>query len=88
MSGEIKVYRIVGYMMIGHDKYPVWQKFTQEVRALTEKEALEKVYSNLGSRHKLKRYHIRIEKVEVITPEEATHPEVLSLLKLERLVKQ
>lgn len=88
MSGEIKVYRIVGYMMISHDKYPVWQKFTQEVRALTEKEALEKVYSNLGSRHKLKRYHIRIEKVEVITPEEATHPEVLSLLKVERLVKQ
>jgi len=36
----------------------------------------------------LKRYHIRIEKVEVITPEEATHPEVLSLLKVERLVKQ
>jgi large subunit ribosomal protein LX len=88
MSGEVKIYRITGRMLISHDRYPTWQNFTQEVRALSEKDALEKVYSVLGSRHKLKRYHIKIEKVEVIPPEEATSPRILHILRVERLVKQ
>ena len=87
MSEEVKIYRITGRMLIGHDKLPTWQKFTQEVRALSEKEALEKVYSTLGSRHKLKRYHIRIESIEIISPEEATREGVRRLLKLEWVVK-
>lgn len=87
MSSEVKIYRVTGYMLISHDRLPTWQKFTQEVTALNEKDALEKVYSLLGSRHKLKRYHIRITEVQTIMPEEVTKPEIHKLLKTERLVK-
>jgi large subunit ribosomal protein LX len=87
MSSEVKVYRVTGYMLISHDRLPTWQKFTLEVTALNEKDALEKVYSLLGSRHKLKRYHIRVTKVQTIMPEEVTKPEVHGLLKAKRLVK-
>lgn len=87
MSSEVKIYRIAGYMLISHDRLPTWQKFVQEVRALSEKDALEKVYSLLGSRHKLKRHHIKIVEIKVVSPDEASKPYVLQVLKLERLVK-
>ena len=84
--GEVKVYRVVGRMLVSHDRYPTWQKFTKEVRALTREQALEKVYSLLGSNHKLRRKHIVVEKIEEIPPEEATDPHVRELLRVERLV--
>ncbi|MEM0000745.1 MAG: 50S ribosomal protein L18Ae [Desulfurococcaceae archaeon] len=87
MGGEIKIYRITGRMLVSHDRLPTWQKFVQEIRALNEKDALEKVYSLLGSRHKLKRRHIKIIEVKEISPEEASKPYILQILKLERLVK-
>ncbi len=88
MSSEVKIYRIEGVMLISHDKYPTWQRFVKEVRALNEKQAIEKVYSILGSNHKLKRHHIKIEKISEITPEEATSREVLHLTRITRLVKK
>ncbi|MEM0326740.1 MAG: 50S ribosomal protein L18Ae [Desulfurococcaceae archaeon] len=88
MSEEVKIYRIVGYMLISHDKNPTWQKFTLELRALNKEQALEKLYSLLGSRHKLKRFHIKILNVEAISPEEAVKPYVKKLLQIERIVKQ
>ncbi len=87
MSSEVKIYRVIGEMLISHDRLPTWQKFVLELRALNEKHALEKAYSLLGSRHKLKRYHIKIEKIEVISPEEVSRPYITKLLKLERIVK-
>lgn len=87
MSNEVKIYRITGYMLIGHDKYPTWQKFTVELRALNEQQALEKLYSLLGSRHKLKRYHIKVAEVTPISPAEVTKLYAKRLLELERLVK-
>ena len=41
-----------------------WQKFRKEVEAKSEEEAVEKVYSLLGSNHHTKRIHIKIAKVE------------------------
>lgn len=87
MSEEVKTYRIMGYMLISHDKYPTWQKFTVELRALNEKQALEKLYSLLGSRHKLKKNHIKLVNIETISPEEAVKPYVKRLLQVERIVK-
>jgi len=75
---EVKIYRVTGKMRIGD----TWQKFTMEIRALKKEHALEKVYSDLGSRHKLKRVHIRIEKVEEISPDEVTRPHIIQLLRL------
>ena len=42
----------------------VWQKFAKEVEAKNEGAAVEKVYSLLGSNHRTKRIHIKIEGVE------------------------
>lgn len=88
LSSEVKIYRIEGVMLISHGKYPTWQKFVKEVRALNEKQAVEKVYSILGGSHKLKRYHIKIEKISEIPPEEVTRRELLHLIKLTRLIKK
>uniref|UniRef100_A0A7C2SQM4 Large ribosomal subunit protein eL20 n=1 Tax=Archaeoglobus fulgidus TaxID=2234 RepID=A0A7C2SQM4_ARCFL len=41
-----------------------WQKFRKVVEAKNEKYALEKVYSLLGSNHKVKRNLIKIEEVK------------------------
>ncbi|ADV65417.1 50S ribosomal protein L18Ae [Desulfurococcus mucosus] len=84
---EVKTYRVTGYMLISHDRYPTWQKFTKEVRGVDEKDALEKVYSILGSNHKLKRYHIRVESVEEIDPGESRNPFIRQLAQAERIVK-
>ena len=87
MSTEVKIYRISGYMLVNHDKLPTWQKFSLELSALNEKHVLEKVYSLLGGRHKLKRYHIKILEIKEISPEEVTDRYLKKLLEMERLVK-
>jgi len=83
---EVKIYRISGKILISHDRLPTWQKFSIEVRALKPEDAIEKVLSELGSRHKLRRRHIRIEEVKEISLEEATNPQVRALAKLERWI--
>lgn len=87
MGVTVKIYRVEGYMLISHDKNPTWQKFVKEVTAVKESDALEKVFSELGSNHKLRRKHIRITSVKEIKPEEVSDREVLQLLKLTRFVK-
>ncbi|RLG88648.1 MAG: 50S ribosomal protein L18a [Thermoprotei archaeon] len=68
---EVKIYRIYGFALFSHDKLPEWRKFVVEIRAIKKEHALEKLYSEFGSRHKLKRSHIKIVKIEEISPEEA-----------------
>ncbi len=87
MSSEVKVFRIKGRMLLSHDKFPEWRKFEILVRALKPEHAIEKVYSDLGSRHKLKRYHIKIEKVETVPLEEIDDLNILRLSELEKWVK-
>lgn len=84
---EIKIYRVEGIMLISHDKFPTWQKFTKEVRALNEQQAIEYVYSVLGSNHKLRRKHIKITSVKEISLEEVRDRRIAALAKLERFVK-
>ncbi len=84
---EVKVFRVSGRMMISHDKFPEWRKFSIYVRALKPEHAIEKVYSDLGSRHKLKRYHIRIENIEEVPLEEVEDLNIIRLAQLERWVK-
>ncbi len=83
---EVKIFRIYGYMLIGHDSVPEWRKFVKEIRALRLEHAIEKLYSELGSKHKLKRSHIKILKVEEITPEQAIDRYVKDLSKLTKMV--
>ncbi len=43
-----------------------WQKFRKVVEAHNERYAIEKVYSLLGSNHKVKRHLIKIKSVNVV----------------------
>jgi len=83
---EIKIFRIYGYMLIGHDSVPEWRKFVKEIRALKLEHALEKLYSELGSKHKVKRAHIKILKVEEISSDQAIDRYVKDLSSLTRMV--
>lgn len=58
--------------MKGWFKKP-WQKqvFVKELLALSEQRAMERIYSEVGSRHKVKRNLIHIEEIVEIKPEEA-----------------
>ena len=63
---EVKVFRVVGKI-----RKPNFQtEFRKEVRALKPEDAVEKVYMLLGSKHRVKRFQIKISKVEEIAPEE------------------
>ena len=63
---EVKVFRVVGKI-----RKPNFQTdFRKEVRALKPEEAVERVYMELGSKHRAKRFQIKIIKVEEISPEE------------------
>ncbi|MEM2848804.1 MAG: 50S ribosomal protein L18Ae [Candidatus Bathyarchaeia archaeon] len=60
---EVKVFRIMGRLTMGFQK----MKFVKEIRALKPEHATEKIYSELGSRHKLKRAKIEIDSIEEVT---------------------
>ncbi len=80
---EVKIFRVTGLALFGHDRYPEWRKFVIETRALGEKDALEKIYSLMGSRHKLKRSHIKILKIEEISIDDVRDPVVRELSRVE-----
>jgi len=83
--GEVKVYLVEGEMLLGHDSRPEWRKFRVYVRALKPRDALERVYSELGSRHRLKRRHIRVASVREVPLEEVDDMRVLKLASLNRI---
>ena len=63
---EVKVFRVSGEI-----RKPNFQtEFRKEVRALKPEDAVEKVYMELGSKHRVKRFQLRISQVEEIGPEE------------------
>jgi len=72
----VKVYRIRGWFKQGLDIH----RFTKELPALSEAQALERIYSEFGSRHKLKRSQINIEKIMEIKPEEVKDRRVLEMI--------
>lgn len=71
MNRDVKIYRVTGLALFSPDKLRKWQKFVIEVRAVKEKDAVEKILSELGSRHKLKRSHIKVLSVKEIDVSEA-----------------
>ncbi len=54
------MYRVEGMFKMGSG----WQRFVKEVEAKKKEDAVEKVYSLLGSHHNVRRSHVKIEKVE------------------------
>ncbi len=80
---SVRIYRVTGHMRIGMQ----WQRFSLELLATKPSEAVEMAYSELGSRHKLKRSMIRIEEVREISKDEVKRTEILQLLSMESLIK-
>lgn len=77
---DLKVFRIAGEFMMGTR----WQPFSKEFLAKDEKESVEFAYSILGSKHKVKRKFIRIEKIEEIkNVEEIKNPAIKERLSSE-----
>ncbi|HIP75326.1 MAG TPA: 50S ribosomal protein L18a [Thermococcus paralvinellae] len=72
---EVKVYRVKGVFEREGKK----QKFTKEYRAVKQEDVVELVYSEIGSKHRVKRTKIWIESIEEINPEEAENPIVRRL---------
>lgn len=64
---ETKIFRISGKFRMGEKL----QIFTKEFRAVSEKSVIEKLYTDLGSKHKVKRNRISIDEMKEIKPEEA-----------------
>jgi large subunit ribosomal protein LX len=63
---EVKVFRVIGEI-----RKPNFQtEFRKEVRALKPEDAVEKVYMELGSKHRVRRFQMTISKVEELSPEE------------------
>ena len=57
---EVKVYTVTGRIR----KPNLQTGFRKEVRALKPEDAVEEVYKILGSKHKVKRFQITVEKIE------------------------
>lgn len=62
-KSEIRVYLVKGHYRQNGKKIP----FSKEVRALKQEDALEHVYADIGSRHRIKRNLFLIEDISTIT---------------------
>lgn len=72
---KTKIFRIRGKFMMGRKLQP----FTKELKAIKKEDALEKIYSEFGSRHRASRNKIIIEEVTEISKEDIQDPEILAL---------
>jgi large subunit ribosomal protein LX len=67
---KVKVFRVLGEIRKPNLQTP----FKKEVIALKPEHAVEKVYAELGSKHRVRRFQIKIDKVEEVPPEEIDNP--------------
>lgn len=72
----MKIFRIMGWFKQGLYR----QRFTRELLALSKEQALERIYSDVGSKHRVKRNLIHIEEAVEVKPEEVKNPQVLAML--------
>tara|TARA_B100001142_G_scaffold274415_1_gene282355 strand:- start:15 stop:242 length:228 start_codon:yes stop_codon:yes gene_type:complete len=70
----MQAYRIDGSLRQGKTN----QKFSIDLVAENEDQVREKVYSNFGSRHGVKRRYITIVSIDAIDPSESSAPVVVS----------
>jgi large subunit ribosomal protein LX len=66
----MKVFRVTGKIY----KPNLATDFVRELVADKAEHAEERVYAEIGSRHRVKRCHMKVTKVEEVTPEEIANP--------------
>ncbi|MGV8144776.1 MAG: 50S ribosomal protein L18Ae [Methanothermobacter sp.] len=74
---KTKIFRIQGKFMMGNSFKP----FTKELKAINEEEIKERICSEFGSKHHIKRNKIKIEEISEIAQEDVQDPVVKALLK-------
>jgi large subunit ribosomal protein LX len=68
----MKAFRVSGKFRMGHILTP----FSMETLGTDETSARDRIFSTIGSRHRVNRHQITIEKVAPLTPEQVTDPVV------------
>jgi large subunit ribosomal protein LX len=63
---EVKTFKIIGEIT----KPNLKTMFRKEIRALKPEHAIEEIYKILGSKHRVKRFHIKIVEIEETLEEE------------------
>lgn len=63
---EVKLYRVIGKIT----KPNLKTIFRKEIRALKPEHAIEEIYKIIGSKHRVKRFHIKVMNIEEISGEE------------------
>ena len=63
---RVKIFRVTGEIK----KPNLHTSFEKEMRAIKPEEAVERIYKELGSRHRAKRFQIKIHNVREISPDE------------------
>lgn len=66
----MKVFRVTGEI----NKPNLKTSFAKEVVVAKPEHAVEKVYAEIGSKHRVKRFHIKILNVKEVSPEEIEDP--------------
>jgi len=74
-SVDVKVFRVIGKITKPNYK----TDFQKEVRAVKPEDAAETVYKEIGSKHKAKRFQIKITEVKEISPDEIKSPLIRKL---------
>lgn len=64
----MKAFRVRGTFLMGRNRHP----FTKEVTAENQEVAVERVLSDLGSRHRTKRRDIAVKEVAELSADEVT----------------
>ncbi|MDH7563748.1 MAG: 50S ribosomal protein L18Ae [Candidatus Bathyarchaeota archaeon] len=67
---DLKVFRVVGET----NKPNFKTSFKKEILAEKKEHAVEKVYAELGSKHRVKRFNIKIVSIDEIAPEQIENP--------------
>ncbi len=72
---SVKVFRVIGKITKPNYK----TAFQKEVRAVKPEDAVETVYKDIGSKHKVKRFQIRITEVKEVSLDEIKSPLIRKL---------
>ena len=66
---EVKIFRIKGRIV----RHNYRTDFSKDLQSTSREAALEKIFADLGSQHKVKRIHIQISSIAEIKPEESSN---------------
>ncbi len=72
----MKAFKVTGEI----NKPELSTQFTREILADKSEHAVEKVYAEIGSRHRVKRHHIKITGAKEITADEIENPVLKKLV--------